>query len=258
VRWEGLLAFLLSLLLVAVGPDPETAAQEAAATREPQVDVLIVNLNLSEDTRAGAEEVARVLESLQAGLKTSVVHYRSFDDGLLQKLRPRGVVLSPQKDPWWTYPKEDIERLASLVRKLEVPVLGVCGGHQFLAIAFGGRVAPIEGEAGAAGYAGLRREKGAVEIEMVADSVLLKNKRSSDHLRVIENHVEEIKELPSEFELVARGKTSKYQFVQHKTRPMFGVQFHPERSDGGNSDGRLVLKAFLELVRSRPGRGSTR
>jgi GMP synthase (glutamine-hydrolysing) len=238
-------------VLLAAASDLRAVDLEAAARLESQIDVLIVNLNLSADSRAGAEGIARVLEGMRAGLRTRIVHYLSLDDGLLGELRPRGVVLSPQKDPWWTYPKEDIERLASQVRKLEMPVLGVCGGHQFLALAFGGRVAPIEGEAGPAGYAGLRREKGVIEIEVVADSVLLKSRRRGDHLRVIENHVEEIKELPSEFELVAQGTASKLQFVQHKTRPIFGVQFHPERFDKKNGDGRFVLEAFLDLVLSQ-------
>ena len=232
------------LFLVALLPAIALATDDAGA----KVDILIVNLNRSAKDVSGAKRIARTLRELKPGAAVRVLHYREFNADRLAELAPKGVILSPQKDPWWFYPESDLKQLGAAVRGLKVPVLGICGGHQFLVMAFGGDVAPIRGEKTSKGYAGLEREKGIVSVEVVADSPLLGGRKPGDRLSVPVNHVEEVKSLPEEFEEVARGSFSRYQFVQHRTLPFFGVQFHPERYTRKHPSGKALLTAFLAGV----------
>ncbi len=49
-----------------------------------------------------------------------------------------------------------------------------------------------------------------------------------ERMSVWENHNDEIKRLPEVFELNASSGTCRVQAFTHKTRPIYGVQFHPE------------------------------
>jgi GMP synthase (glutamine-hydrolysing) len=248
VRVKALRLAAMLLLCGALLCPAWLAVSRAEGEAEEGVDVLIVNLNRSPDVHAGADEIAQVMGQLRPGLKTRVVHYRTVDLDFINGMHPRAVVLSPQQDPWWTYSEEELKRLSEVVRGMTVPILGICGGHQFLALAFGGKVAPIKGEPGPDGYTGLLREKGLVQVVLVARSPLLGRRAVGDKLLVVENHVEEVKEVPAEFGLVATGEVCRVQFMQHRSRPIHGVQFHPERTDDKSADGIEILKGFLKLA----------
>jgi GMP synthase (glutamine-hydrolysing) len=64
---------------------------------------------------------------------------------------------------------------------------------------------------------------------------------------VWESHCDEVKELPYDFVCTATNETSTIQAMQHTSRPLFGVQFHPELFDEEHPHGRIVLENFLKL-----------
>ena len=66
-------------------------------------------------------------------------------------------------------------------------------------------------------------------------------------ITVWHSHFDEVKKLPPDFEATASNETCPIQAMQHKERPVFGVQFHPELFDEDFPDGRRVLENFLEL-----------
>ncbi|MBN2602520.1 MAG: GMP synthase subunit A [Candidatus Thermoplasmatota archaeon] len=102
------------------------------------------------------------------------------------------------------------------LQKANFPILGICAGHQFMARFFGGNVKPSK-----------IPEFGKVELQILSkDSLLFKDlpKKSI----VWESHNDEVVELPPTFELLASSENCLIQAMQHKTKPLFGLQFHPE------------------------------
>jgi GMP synthase (glutamine-hydrolysing) len=122
------------------------------------------------------------------------------------------------------------------IRDSGVPVLGVCFGHQMMAHAFGAEVV----------------KDGAHVLEMVKTEVLAKDllfKGLPEELMLLESRWEVVKSLPSGFRLVARSATSEIATMKHRTRPLYGVQFHPERYTKENPEGYTVIGNFVRLLR---------
>lgn len=128
--------------------------------------------------------------------------------------------------------EEDMEPYltqASWIKTTNIPVLGICFGHQLIGLfyeAFGSRMKDC---------------RSMNEIEQFVDCPLLY--RLPDVFDMQEDHCESIS-IPQEFELVANSDECVNEVMQHETRKIYGVQFHPESS--GNF-GHIVLENFVEL-----------
>ena len=117
----------------------------------------------------------------------------------------------------------------SWIKTTDKPVLGICFGHQLIGLtyeAFGSR---------------MKECRSMNEIEQFVDCPLLY--RLPDVFDMQEDHCEGIS-IPKEFELVANSDECVNEVMQHETRKIYGVQFHPESS--GNY-GHIVLENFVEL-----------
>ena len=109
------------------------------------------------------------------------------------------------------------------------PVLGVCLGHQAMAVAFGGRVVrgePVHGKTAAVEHDG-RTIFAGLESPLVAGRY---------HSLVVDP------DLPSELEASARSGDV-VMAIRHATLPAEGVQFHPESVL--TDDGMAMLRNFL-------------
>ena len=130
----------------------------------------------------------------------------------IKALDPKGIIFSGGPD---------IEKTGNCKAILEhydefnVPILGICLGHQLIAKHFGGKVGRGE-----------KAEYSLVEIEIVEENDLFKG--FPRRLRVWESHMDEVKALPLGFELLARSETCPVEAMKHEKLPIYGVQFHPE------------------------------
>lgn len=106
--------------------------------------------------------------------------------------------------------------VGSYIDNLDIPILGVCAGHQFLAKHMGGEAAP--GKEGA--------EFGLVEMEIVEEDDILREVPKKTI--VWASHHDEVSKLPPDFKVLARSEKCPVQVMRHKTRPLFGMSFHPE------------------------------
>jgi GMP synthase (glutamine-hydrolysing) len=122
------------------------------------------------------------------------------------------------------------------IRESTVPVLGVCFGHQMMAHAFGADVVK-DG----------RHVLDMVRTDVLSDDPLFAGLPKS--VMLLESRHEVVKALPHEFRLLAKSATSRIATMKHETRPLYGVQFHPERYTKVNPDGNLVVRNFLSLLR---------
>jgi GMP synthase (glutamine-hydrolysing) len=175
-------------------------------------------------------------------------HFLAVDTAMLRREQVRYVLLSGQGTPWSNYPRSQTLDFRGFLENAGVPVLGICGGHQLIAQAFGVRVAPIWGELRDSSYEGLVKQHGFTKIRRCSKSPLFKHLCRT--MKVWENHYEEVKSLPRHFKLIATEKGSRIQAIQHKRLPIYGVQFHPEKLDPQYPDGEKMLLNFFGLRKS--------
>lgn len=118
------------------------------------------------------------------------------------------------------------------VKELDLPILGICLGHQVMALAYGADV----GKGAYGGYA-------AVEIEIIDEDDILKGigKRTT----VWASHADEVGSLPPDFKKLARSRICEVEAMKHKTKLLYGVQFHPEVSH--TERGNDIFRNFFEV-----------
>jgi anthranilate synthase component 2 len=154
----------------------------------------------------------------------------SVDDALA--LRPEAVLMSPGP----CTPNEAGICLALLSEAPDnLPILGVCLGHQAIGQAFGGDVVRaktlMHGKTSAIHHRGQGLFKGLADGFIAARYHSLAVKRET---------------LPASLEATAWTDDGEIMGLQHRTRPIHGVQFHPESiaTEGGHQ----LLGNFLDLA----------
>ncbi len=118
------------------------------------------------------------------------------------------------------------------VKELDLPILGICLGHQVMAKTYGGGVRT--GATG--GYA-------AIEIEILDEDDILKG--LGPKTNVWASHADEVGILPPDFIRLARSRICEIEAMKHKTKPLYGVQWHPEVSH--TERGNDLLRNFFEV-----------
>jgi GMP synthase (glutamine-hydrolysing) len=147
---------------------------------------------------------------------------RAFDltDEELRAFHPSGIILSggPESVAAAASP-----RAPALVFELGVPVLGICYGMQTMAEQFGGKVA---GSAVSEfGYAQIRQVGNGGLLHDIRDHF---DEQGNGLLDVWMSHGDKVVELPPDFELIAETASCPIAAMAHKSKPFFGIQFHPE------------------------------
>ena len=136
---------------------------------------------------------------------------------------------------------EDIPKLGltgDYLDKLEIPILGICVGHQFMALHFGGKAGPAKVP-----------EFGKAELIVTDPDDLFKG--LPNRFTVWESHNDEVQKLPDEFLVLAHSKDCPVEAMKHKTRPLYGVQFHPEVE---HTDYHYeIFTNFIEVVKKAKG-----
>jgi GMP synthase-like glutamine amidotransferase len=166
-----------------------------------------------------------------ADVNIDIIHYPQADEARVIENNPVCVLISGQTAPWTDYDPPDLEPMFSFLRETSLPVLGICGGHQVIAQAFGAPVAPM-------GY----QELCYIEVELVKDDPILEG--LSTPITTFNWHGEEVKEMPAGFDLLGSSELCRIQIFRHHDREIYGVQFHPELS-GRKPDGKILLINFL-------------
>ncbi|MDC3099069.1 glutamine-hydrolyzing GMP synthase [Candidatus Pelagibacter sp.] len=122
------------------------------------------------------------------------------------------------------------------ILELNIPILGICFGHQILSKLNGGRVKQSK-----------HREFGLANIFKKKDSLLTKNfygvKKNKE---VWMSHADQVSKLPKNFHVIASSTNSKYAIVENKLKKYYGVQFHPEVTHTEN--GKKLISNFVFLI----------
>jgi GMP synthase (glutamine-hydrolysing) len=148
----------------------------------------------------------------------------------LEKIRafaPKGIVLSGGPSSVYA---EGAPSVDPGIYALGVPVLGICYGLQLMAHQLGGLVEKAN-----------EREFGRAALHVERAHPLFAGLEGADR-NVWMSHGDRVLRLPDGFEVIATSANSPFAAVAHRSRPLVGVQFHPEvvHSEGGE----ILLRNF--------------
>ena len=192
---------------------------------------------------ASPRELRAVLTRMCEGVEILTEPYTRVSLKRVKSLRPSHIVLSGQSHPWDRYAPESLAGVIEVIKKASQPVLGVCGGHQQMALAYGARIDLMGRLEPGEGYEGAQRERGYLTVETSGAGIF---KNLPKEITVWHSHFDEVKALPKGFRRTAWNETCPIQAMEHNERPLFGVQFHPELFDDEHPEGRKVIENFLE------------
>jgi len=146
----------------------------------------------------------------------------SFGVDAVRAWQPSGIILSGGPSSVLDPQGPDLD-LAIL--ELGVPVLGICYGLQLLAHRLGGLVERADD-----------REYGRALLKVERDDPLFTDLEGGAEFVVWMSHGDRVLRLPDGFETLATSQNSPFAAVRHRTRPIWGVQFHPEvaHTQGGS------------------------
>ena len=118
----------------------------------------------------------------------------------------------------------------------QIPVLGICFGHQILSKLNGGRVKQSK-----------YREFGLANIRKKRESILIKNFFNRKNInKVWMSHADQVSKLPKNFNVIASSQNSKFAIIENKKKNFYGVQFHPEVTHTEN--GKKLINNFIFLI----------
>lgn len=188
-------------------------------------------------------EIKAALEELRPETRIVVEHFKEVSLGRIDELRPSHIILSGQSHPWTEYTEQSLAGVFEVIREASQPILGICGGHQQIALCYGAEVGLMKRLEPGEGYEGALRERGFFEVETDGRGIFEGLPRA---VTVWHSHCDEVKDLPDGFELTASNQTCRIQAMRHATRPLFSVQFHPELFDKEHPEGKRILENFLD------------
>ena len=174
--------------------------------------------------------LVQYLQELGANVFTCRNDVHTADE--LIKMRPDAFILSPGPST----PSEAgvCLSLIGAAAAARIPLLGVCLGHQAIGQAFGGKVIradlPVHGKVGQ-----VHHQEGGIFRNLPSPFVATRY-----HSLIVERS-----SLPGELEVTAELESGMIMGLKHKSRPIEGVQFHPESVL--TEHGRQLLANFLSL-----------
>lgn len=116
--------------------------------------------------------------------------------------------------------------------RLDIPILGICVGAQYIARYYGGEAGSAE-----------TPEYGKTDVKVIEENDLFRG--IPREFVAWESHNDEIKKLGPDFEILARSDSCPIQAFKHKNRKIYGLQFHPEVDH--TEHGADIFKNFVEV-----------
>ena len=159
----------------------------------------------------------------------------TIDD--IKKMNPSKIIFSPGPK----HPKDSgicLEILNNTDELGNIPILGICLGHQAIGMNFGGKIKrlenPLHGKTS--------------EITVLSDnSVLFKNLPKK--FKVMRYHSLYVDDIPEDLEVTAKSEDGVAMAVEHKSKNIFGIQFHPESIF--TEYGKNMIRNFLTIEVSK-------
>jgi anthranilate synthase component II len=170
------------------------------------------------------------------GNATLVVRSDAITIDAIGRLQPEAIVISPgPKSP------DDAGCSMEVVRRMsaQLPILGICLGHQAIGQALGGKIVraaqPMHGKSSLIEHDG----------SCMFNAIPRRFEVGRYHSLVVEKPT-----LPAELKATAWSQDGTIMALEHRTLPLFGLQFHPESIL--TEYGYQLLLNFLSIVGREP------
>jgi GMP synthase (glutamine-hydrolysing) len=204
---------------------------------------LIVNCSLNR--QAKVTELVRAVEKFS---ECKSLHFRNIDANYEVGEDVDTVILSGSKARIVDESQRDtFKNVADLIKRLDLPVLGICYGHQLLCTSFGCEVERLSQPV-------IDRFE---EVHIIKNDEIFAGFGEDQRLFFVESHNDYVKRDSLEtvgFVLLADSYTCEVEAVRHKSKPFYGVQFHPEKIKIENDirpDGHKLIENFYMKVVKR-------
>lgn len=146
-----------------------------------------------------------------------------------EKINPDKIVISPGPGR-----PENSGISLRIIKKGEIPILGVCLGHQAIGYVFGARIE----------YAKRIMHGKTSRIYHGGDGIF-KNVKNPIYATRYHSLIISPENFPNCLKITAKTDRDEIMGIRHKHRPIEGVQFHPESIL--TEDGRKIIRNFLEM-----------
>lgn len=217
-------------------------------SNEKPLKSLIIIDNFNKENEKFFKRFTNSLSPLKEKVNWEFIHYSNLqnEEIIKQCLAADGIILTGSYE-MASKPevKEKYRRVLQIIKKYTKPLLGICFGHQLIASEYGFDIKQLNHP----DY-NIEDEK-ALELEFDGKFPLV----NKSMIWVYETHHEEVVWTPDyekEFHLHASSENCKIQAVSHRTRQLYGVQFHPENPTHEQAfrDGLELFANFVNLLKN--------
>ena len=157
-----------------------------------------------------------------------------IDTHRISFLNPNGIILSGGPE---SVTQENTPRIPEIIFNLDIPILGICYGMQTLAEQNGGSVSTSS-----------KKEFGYAELKIEQSSRIFSGIESNT-LDVWMSHGDHVSILPDDFILSASTESAPIAAMEHKDKPYYALQFHPEVTH--TNKGQKIIENFvIEICKS--------
>ena len=132
-------------------------------------------------------------------------------------------------DPKATF--EKIKNNLSLIKDIQIPIFGICLGHQILSLLFGGKTEKMHHGHRGANHPIKNHANGKVEITVQNHGFVVSKKKLPANMKITHSSLFD-------------GSIAGIKIIK---KPFFSVQYHPESSPGPQ-DSRYLFQKFEKLI----------
>lgn len=214
---------------------------------------------------AGGQIKARIEEA--SGEPCLIVPYQELSMEVVRELAPRAIAMSGFGSHFQARKVEWFLGMDEVLHQAYLPIICFCGSHQLLAMSYNRNLKRVK----------LLRDEPMRKLGPADDVV--RHARVSSYVKHYEDyflasgyflirqvradplfaglpktmtmrcaHYCEVKKLPPDFVLLASSSHCRIEAMRHKTRPLYGTQFHPEAWEAPFSQGQKLLANFAGIV----------
>ncbi len=187
-------------------------------------------------------ELAAHIETLNLGIKTLTIPHYEISLAMLNNLRnkPFAIIFSGNNADYPNLPMYEYNGVFEIIRNSNIPLLGICAGHQMLAFTYGYSFVRSMGWEALSAMEKLAQIK---PIHIIKEDPIFKNIKNP--FIAPEIHGWSVVQIPEDFELLA--ESTYIQAIRHKIKTIYGEQFHAEVQVPYNG-GKNYLTNFLKIA----------